>query len=950
MPNIDISRSATNFDKHYHGVRMQQGRVLTDDDFNEAARLAEEDARRAIVDMIGSAGSPDDGFKLCNTPHTATDLTNYLALSPGTFFLGGHRLEVKDSPVQFAQQQDWLQGPDQIPTSDGTTNLIYIETWQQSVTAVEDNELLEVALGGPDTSARIKTMWRAKALRDSTIATCADAWNALKALGASGDACGGDSTSDNCEVIPQATLTVSKDAQAPSGDLCSPQPNGGYLGAENQAIRVQIFQGASSAANVQFLWSYDNGSPLYRVQALRDSSNALTGEIQMLSLPKDQAHWALKGQVVEFLPWSAVLPNGEKIAEQTGKLATALKNYDPNSKSFLIDLSNPINADAQALLNNGPVGSMWSGQSLTTLQNKLKVTASDGTLTGGTSTEDIFFYMRVWNRGADNTALPLSLDPTTKSASLVGTGLKVTFSGTRFRAGDYWIIAARPNTPSEVVPWELTTGRKPNGVRRWIAPLGIVQWDGNKWNVISDCRPRYVPLARDKGCCTYTVGCGGLFATIQAAINALPQEGGEVCILPGTYIENVVNPPSSKQYVKIHGCGASTKVLATTGTVFDFSSATIATLVIEKLSIVAVNGSGLILTNLTSTLKLTDLLVVAEGGHSAIKASVLNASINQCGVYCTTVQGGTGIELVTQERVVISNCTVNAEAGVDLMNYPGQTTPMNPLAALIEGNSIIAASGLALRMRGRGSMSVIGNELISRGLAGVVGVQEGARPGTVSIVNYGVTSEYPSLSRFDEISKMTIGSTRLFSAVTNSEISPSGNILFSGNRVMLELPNLADSIISILIGSLDDVGFFDNVSECRLPTSSVNLLSNTFIAGWSVRMSNNRMKEGPGVQTRSSISLGIMNTTTNNQGTHCFFVYGPRGWMVDQDNSVLWLPTSGSTTPTADGCRQFVVQHQSQGSFFAFDPINKTPMQGMPATNPLTMLIEQTYLTLEATP
>ena len=64
MPNIDISRDATDLRKHYDRVHMQQGRVLTDDDFNEAERLDAEDARRVRVDVIGPAGSPDDGFKL----------------------------------------------------------------------------------------------------------------------------------------------------------------------------------------------------------------------------------------------------------------------------------------------------------------------------------------------------------------------------------------------------------------------------------------------------------------------------------------------------------------------------------------------------------------------------------------------------------------------------------------------------------------------------------------------------------------------------------------------------------------------------------------------------------------------------------------------------------------------------------------------------------------------
>ena len=60
---------------------------------------------------------------------------------------------------------------------------------------------------------------------------------------------------------------------------------------------------------------------------------------------------------------------------------------------------------------------------------------------------------------------------------------------------------------------------------------------------IEDCRTIVPPLSQDKGCCTFRVGDGvdsfGDFTSIQAAVNALPAEGGEVCILPGRYFEHV---------------------------------------------------------------------------------------------------------------------------------------------------------------------------------------------------------------------------------------------------------------------------------------------------------------------------------------------------------------------------------------------------------------------------
>ena len=45
---------------------MQQGRVLLDDDYNEAERISDEDERRSRIAIIGPAGTSDDGFLVSN--------------------------------------------------------------------------------------------------------------------------------------------------------------------------------------------------------------------------------------------------------------------------------------------------------------------------------------------------------------------------------------------------------------------------------------------------------------------------------------------------------------------------------------------------------------------------------------------------------------------------------------------------------------------------------------------------------------------------------------------------------------------------------------------------------------------------------------------------------------------------------------------------------------------
>ena len=86
---------------------------------------------------------------------------------------------------------------------------------------------------------------------------------------------------------PDSTLTVTFDKTGATDDLCSPSVISGYLGAENQAIRVQIVDGT------HVTWGFDNGGPLYRVTVGADNKT-----VTVQTEPKDQAHWMQAGQTV----------------------------------------------------------------------------------------------------------------------------------------------------------------------------------------------------------------------------------------------------------------------------------------------------------------------------------------------------------------------------------------------------------------------------------------------------------------------------------------------------------------------------------------------------------------------------------------------------------------------------------------------------------------------------
>jgi len=527
MSTIDLSRLMTDPAKHYAGVRHQQGRVLTDEDVNEAAILESEELRRTRLHAIGAYGAPGPGF--LPTGFTTTGGRLDFALTPGELYLGGIRLEMTEAE-QFLEQRDWLNfdkttAPAPPPPGATRNDLVWIEAWQQPVTATEDGELFEVALGGPDSSVRWRTMRRVHVLTGVAGDECPAAWAAAQA----GFADMGTLDAE-MRMATTATLTVSFAPAAGAGDLCAPPTAGGYLGAENQAIRVQMVDAT------HYTWGFDNAAPLYRATVTSRAGQPVV--VTLAAAPRDAAHWPMRDQVVELLPWSAALANNEPVAEMSGHLCKVAVSYDPDTLTFEIDVPLPAGFDR------------WT-------------TRSDA---GDFAQE--FVYLRVWNRG-DDLASPASIPIAT--ADLGTTGLSIAFAGAPLRRQDHWIIAARPMAPEAVTPWRLAlpSGAPPHGVERFRAPIGIIEWtsdaNGTATGVlVDDCRPPFLPLTRLRGCCSVTVGDGiesyGMFATIADAIASLPPAGGTICVLPGLFREAV--QIVDRRNITVHGCGPRSRIVA----------------------------------------------------------------------------------------------------------------------------------------------------------------------------------------------------------------------------------------------------------------------------------------------------------------------------------------------------------------------------------------------------
>ena len=149
----DFTRWTFRPEQHYHGVLKQQGRVDLDSDWNEQGAITSHRIETETLDVIGPAGAPigDPGFQI-------TVQNGQLMIGKGRAYIDGILCE-NEATIPFSQQPDVPLVGNPLPTRPGYY-LAVLEVWLRHITALDDPEIREVALGGPDTCTRAKTVWQ----------------------------------------------------------------------------------------------------------------------------------------------------------------------------------------------------------------------------------------------------------------------------------------------------------------------------------------------------------------------------------------------------------------------------------------------------------------------------------------------------------------------------------------------------------------------------------------------------------------------------------------------------------------------------------------------------------------------------------------------------------------------------------------------------------------------
>lgn len=448
----DFSRIRFDASHRYSRVLLQQGRVTLDADANEQTDILLHYLRTLARDLIGDYGGPieEGGFDL--------DVSGgKLMIGAGRYYV--HGILCENDGCDYATQPDFHPvasgtGKDPLLAFLATTAAsderfwVYLDVWERHITAVEQPDLREVALGGPDTCTRTRVVWQVRALALSAILDALQARaDALQKQIDAAVAAGHDASAlqerldavksaiaqlrenpDTACAAPLLTLddgdgTMSAQLQkgAQPKTPCIVAPDARYRGAENQLYRVEIHAGGS-AADATFKWSRDNGSI---VTAWLGGS----GQLQVADARGFHAGM-----------WAELSDDSLDLAGLPGVLVRIAKVEDD---VLTLDLASA--ADAAKI------------------------------------TRDLSLHpkVRAWDQSGDGLGAGVPLLVANAAAWLdLEDGIQVRFdAGGNYRSGDYWLIPARvAGGPDGGIEWPDDPAQPPRRVEHHYAPLGFVAW------------------------------------------------------------------------------------------------------------------------------------------------------------------------------------------------------------------------------------------------------------------------------------------------------------------------------------------------------------------------------------------------------------------------------------------------------------------------------------------
>ena len=592
----DFSRSTFRQRKHYSGVRMQQGRVQLDSDWNENLDILLHRIETETIDVIGECGVPihnaafgvvtDFSLLSVDEKQLLTKL-GFDSLKPGDFYLTRGRAYVDGILIENDATLPFTRQPYVLPTGSGEITdpgiyLLYLDVWQRHITALEDPYIREVALGGPDTATRSQVIWQARLAKVGDLKdtiTCADDLHPWP-----------DPST--------GTLRARTHPEDEPEDPCTVPPNAGYKRLENQLYRIEIHKGSDAAGGPTFKWSRDNGSVAVAISEF--SVDGSSSKIRTTSLGRDDVLGLHEND------WVEIIDDATELAGLPGTLAQ-ITNIDPDN---ILTLSGPVTGYS---LNRHP-------------------------------------KVRRWDMDGEQTVtVPATNDGYLKLEG--GVEVKFDTTGT-FRSGDYWLIPAR-TVPGQYgdIEWP-QDGSNPAallafGIIHHYCKLAVLTAEEVERFIsitdVDDCRKKFPPLTElpegGNCCCSVSVGENGDYPDIQSALDARPKdaEAWRICVMEGDHhLKGTVKGEQIEGLI-ISGCGPQTRVFGPQGEpVFAFGM--VQDVHLENMAILASSPRGAIFFKKSQSIVISNLLasnqLISEklaGTEAAIENRLSSNAINRLG-------------------------------------------------------------------------------------------------------------------------------------------------------------------------------------------------------------------------------------------------------------------------------------------------------------------------------
>lgn len=601
----DFTRSTWDRRKRYSSVRMQQGRVQVDADWNEQADILTALRETALRSMLGDGAAPLDGggFAIRVAP-AAEGGSDDLLIADGRLWIDGVLCEL--GPEPWASIDERL-ADDRVRIAEGAleAGALRAGDWVEigaeddesgamaRIASLEDDDrtlVLDRAIDDPGEGARLRRWTSLGTQRDLPSATGGagvdlasgmylvylDAWRwhvtALEDPAIRESALGGPDTATRQKVVCQARLLSLGEAIDDDGN---PLP-GAFTCDQALPEWDAVTAPATGRLRARTRPETDPDDPcvvpsgggyvglenqLYRVEV--HDGGTLSAESNDGEAGDPTFKWSRDNATV-VSDWLGI--EGDVLRVRSVGRDRTLSFHDARWVE-LTDDGRELRGEPGVLVRLLKVVD----------DQHLEIDAGGQAL----ALEDFPLHPKVrrWDLpdSADG-ALPITLGaPENDGYLTLESGIEVRFEAGTYRTGDHWWIPARAFVGDRrgSIEWPVDGGGAPlaapaRGIAHHYMRLALVAHDGEGFVAGSetDCRDLFCTLPDacrrgDGGCCTVTVGAGA-FATLQEAVDGLPASGGEVCVLPGTYDAPLAI--LDRRSITVRGCGGRPRLRASGAT------------------------------------------------------------------------------------------------------------------------------------------------------------------------------------------------------------------------------------------------------------------------------------------------------------------------------------------------------------------------------------------------